>query len=128
MNDTILVEKSKTISKIDSVLIVDDNKTIQDTLAFILERLGHKVMLAENGEEAIKQYQKYNPDLVFMDIRMPKMNGVDAIKEIKKIDNKANIVIVTAFSGDNDVRELVKSDSIKIIDKPFEIAEIKKCM
>ncbi len=127
MNDTILVEKSKTISKIDSVLVVDDNKTIQDTLAFILERLGHKVWIACNGEEAIKEYQKHNPDLVFMDIRMPKMSGVDAIKEIKKIDNKAKIVIVTAFSGDNDIRELVKTDSIKIIDKPFEIAEIKKC-
>jgi len=128
MNDTIVIEKSKTISKIDSVLVVDDNKTIQETLAFILERLGHKVMLAKNGEEAIKQYQKYNPDLVFMDIRMPKMSGVEAIKEIKKINNKANIIICTAFSGDNDVRELVKTDSIKVIDKPFEIAEIKKCI
>jgi len=56
------------------------------------------------------------------------MSGVEAISEIKKMDDKANIVIVTAFSGDNDVMKLVKTDSIKIIDKPFEIAEIKKCL
>ena len=128
MNDTILLDNSKKISGINSVLVVDDNKTIQETMSFILKGLGHKVWSANNGEEAIKKYQKCKPDLVFMDIRMPKMSGVDAIKKIKKIDNKANIVIVTAFSGDNDVIELAKADSIKIIDKPFEIAEIKKCL
>lgn len=128
MNDTVMVEKSKKISKINSVLVVDDNKTIQDTMSFILENLGQKVWSANNGEDAVKKYQKYKPDLVFMDIKMPKMNGVEAITKIKEINNKANIIIITAFSEDNDVRELAKSDSIKIIDKPFEIAEIKKCL
>ena len=97
-------------------------------MSFILESLGHKVWSANNGEDAIKKYQKCKPDLVFIDIRMPKMSGVETISEIKKIDDKANIVIVTVFSGDNDVMKLVKTDSIKIIDKPFEIAEIKKCL
>jgi len=128
MNDTVLLDNSKNISKINSVLVVDDNKTIQETMSFILEGLGRKVWSANNGEEAIKKYQKCKPDLVFMDIRMPKMSGVEAISEIKKMDDKANIVIVTAFSGDNDVMKLVKTDSIKIIDKPFELAEIKKCL
>jgi len=128
MNETVLVEKFEKKSEINSVLVVDDNKTIQDTLGFILENLGRKVWLAGNGEEAIKKYQSCNPDLVLMDVRMPKMTGVEAIKEIKKINNNANIIIVTAFSGDNDVRELARTDSIKIIDKPFEIAEIKKCI
>ncbi len=128
MNDIMLLENSKKVSEINSVLVVDDNKTIQETMSFILESLGRKVWSADNGEEAVQKYQKCKPDLVFMDIRMPKMSGVDAISEIKKIDNKANIVIVTAFSGDNDVMELAKADSIKIIDKPFEIAEIKKCL
>lgn len=63
-----------------------------------------------------------------LDIKMPKMGGIEAITEIKKIDNKANIIIMTAFSENNDVRELAKDNSIKIIDKPFEIAEIKKCL
>ena len=128
MNETVLVEKFEKKSEINSVLVVDDNKTIQDTLGFILENLGRKVWLADNGEEAIKKYQSCNPDLVLMDVRMPKMTGVEAIKKIKKINNNANIIIVTAFSGDNDVRELARTDSIKIIDKPFEIAEIKKCI
>ena len=128
MKDIMIVENSKKISEINTVLVVDDNKIIQETMSFILEILGRKVWSANNGEDAIKKYQKYKPDLVFMDIRMPKMSGVEAITKIKKIDNKANIVIVTAFSGDNDVMELVKDNSIKIIDKPFEIAEIKKCL
>lgn len=128
MNDTVLLENSKKISKINSVLIVDDNKAIQETISFILERLGHKVWSANNGEEAIEKYQKYRPDIIFMDIRMPKMSGVEVILKIKKIDNKANIVIITAFSGDNDVMELVKNNPIKIIDKPFKIAEIEKCL
>ena len=101
MNETGRLEKFEKKTEINSVL-VDDNKTILDTLGFILENLGRKVWLAGNGEEAIK--------------------------EIKKINNNANIIIITAFSGDNNVRELARTDSIKIIDKPFEIAEIKKCV
>ncbi|PBO84668.1 MAG: hypothetical protein COA77_08445 [Thaumarchaeota archaeon] len=56
MNDTILLENSKKISGINSVLVVDDNKTIQETMSFILEGLGHKVWSANNGEEAIKKF------------------------------------------------------------------------
>jgi len=60
MNDTVLLDNSKNISKINSVLVVDDNKTIQETMSFILEGLGRKVWSANNGEEAIKNIKNAN--------------------------------------------------------------------
>jgi len=122
----IMEEPPNSENKSRSVLIADDTESIQDSLEFVVENSGCKAWTAGDGEEAVKKYKEHHPKLVFMDIKMPKKNGIDAIKEIKAFDKNANIIIITAFSGDKQLRELVKTDSIKVIDKPFEIAEIRK--
>jgi len=121
-------ENLNTAKNIKSVLIADDTKSIQTSLKFIVESLGCKVWISRNGEDAIKKYKQHKPNLVFMDIKMPEVNGVEAIKQIKAFDKNANIIIITAFSGDKNFRELIKDDPMKFIDKPFEIAEIKSCL
>ena len=121
-------ENLNTAKNIKSVLIADDTKSIQTSLKFIVESLGCKVWISRNGEDAIKKYKQHKPNLVFMDIKMPAVNGVEAIKQIKAFDKNANIIIITAFSGDKNFRELIKDDPMKFIDKPFEIAEIKSCL
>jgi len=128
MSEVVMDENLNTAKNIKSVLIADDTKSIQTSLKFIVESLGCKVWISRNGEDAIKKYKQHKPNLVFMDIKMPEVNGVEAIKQIKAFDKNANIIIITAFSGDKNFRELIKDDPMKFIDKPFEIAEIKSCL
>jgi len=128
MSEVVMDENLNTAKNIKSVLIADDTKSIQTSLKFIVESLGCKVWISRNGEDAIKKYKQHKPNLVFMDIKMPAVNGVEAIKQIKAFDKNANIIIITAFSGDKNFRELIKDDPMKFIDKPFEIAEIKSCL
>ena len=79
------------------VLIVDDSLIIRKKISKILENLGHEVLAdATNGQEAIESYSKYKPDLVTMDITMPDMDGITAVKEIIKVDSEAKIIIVTS--------------------------------
>ncbi len=80
------------------VLVVDDTAFMRLTLRRTLERFGHEVVgEAADGEEAVQLYQELRPDLVTMDITMPKMDGITAIREIRKIDPRAKIIVCSAM-------------------------------
>lgn len=80
------------------ILIVDDAKFMRLTLSNILTRANHEVVgEGENGKEAIRLYRELDPDLVTMDITMPEMNGLDAVKEIKKEFPQAKIIMCSAM-------------------------------
>ena len=67
------------------VLAVDDNRTNLHILQVFLKKLGHEVILAENGEEAVRRFSEHSPDLVLLDIMMPVMDGFEAARQIKAI-------------------------------------------
>jgi two-component system chemotaxis response regulator CheY len=79
---------------------------------------------ATNGKEAINLYQELKPDLVLMDIAMPKMHGIDAIQEILKYDEKAKIIAITALYSPEKIKEVKQSGVSDIIIKPFKIADM----
>lgn len=82
------------------ILIVDDAKFMRLTLSNILTRANHEVVgEGENGKEAIRLYRELDPDLVTMDITMPEMNGLDAVKEIKKEFPQAKIIMCSAMAS-----------------------------
>lgn len=82
------------------ILIVDDANFMRATLRTILKKERHEVIgEAQNGEEAIKLYKEMKPNLVTMDITMPLMNGIDAIKGVMKFDSKAKIVVCSAMGN-----------------------------
>ncbi|MHA6251199.1 response regulator [Oceanobacillus sp. CAU 1775] len=102
------------------VLIVDDAKFLRVMLSSILENGDFEVVAeAENGEEAIELYKEHRPDIVTMDITMPVMNGIDAIREIKKIDENASIVVCSAVGQKNVVVEAIEAGAKDFIVKPF---------
>src|SRR4030081_1098034 len=88
--------------------------------AKVLTDNGHEVVQAENGIEAVKQYIEWRPDAVLMDITMPEMDGLAALKEIRKLDPNARVAMVTAMGQQAIVMEALKSGARDFILKPFQ--------
>ncbi len=103
------------------VLVVDDAMFMRNSLKIILERNDIEVVgMAGNGLEAISQYKALKPDVVTMDITMPEMDGLEALKEIIKLDKAAKVVMITAVGKEETVREAVVNGARNFIVKPFQ--------
>ena len=113
------------------VLIVDDAAFMRISIKNMLTKNGYEVVgEAENGLVGIELYKELHPDIVTMDITMPEMSGLDALKEITKVDPQAKIVMVSAMGQEAMVREAIVSGAKGFIVKPFKeegiIAALKK--
>ena len=80
-----------------SILIIDDEAAVRETLADMLEMMGHRVLLAESGQIALQQLAGNDCDLVFTDLAMPEMDGWETSREIRKRRPEINIVLVTGY-------------------------------
>lgn len=103
-----------------TILVVDDAAFMRMRMSKILTGAGYDVVQAENGLDAIAQYQEHKPDVVLMDITMPEMDGLTALKEIRAIDPDARIAMVTALGQQQIVLEAVKSGAKDFLVKPCE--------
>jgi len=107
------------------ILIVDDSKTSRKILRNILEDNGHEVIgEAINGKEAVSKYTELHPDITTMDITMPEMDGLEALKEIMSIDKNAKVVMVTAAGQKTKMVDAVKYGASEFLTKPFEAEQI----
>lgn len=103
------------------ILITDDALFMRVTLKNILTQHGYDVVgEAQNGVEAVKLFKDLKPDLVTMDITMPEMDGIQALKEIKAADGSANVVMCTAMGQKNMVVEAIQAGAKDFIVKPFQ--------
>jgi len=107
-----------------NVLVVDDLQSIRLTLGGILEDKGHNVVTVENGYQAIEEANKTHFDVIFMDIKMPGINGVQTFREVKKIDPKAAVIMMTAYSVEDLVKEALEEGAYAVVYKPFDIDRI----
>jgi len=99
------------------ILVVEDDLAVLEALKLMLEEY-YEVLVAVNGIEAVKLYEKFKPDIVLMDIAMPEMDGVAATKEILKKDPNAVILCITAFAAHRG-KEILEAGAKEIIEKPF---------
>lgn len=112
-----------------SVLIVDDAMFMRMMLKDILTKNGFEVVgEAETGEEAILKYRELRPDLVTMDIVMPKTDGIDAVRSIIQEDPGAHIVICSAMGQQSLVQEALQNGASDYIIKPFSPAKVVEVM
>ncbi len=103
------------------VLIVDDAAFMRMMIKDILTKNGFEVVgEAENGIKAVEKYQDLRPDLTTMDITMPEMDGITAVKQIKKIDANAKIIMCSAMGQQAMVIEAIQSGARDFIVKPFQ--------
>lgn len=108
-----------------SILIVDDSLIMRRNLRTILERNGHQIIAeATNGEDAIRLYELHHPDLVTMDITMPILNGIEAVKRITALHAEANIIVISAFDQRNMLFEAMENGAKHYIIKPITEAKL----
>lgn len=108
------------------ILIVDDAAFMRNFLIDNIQKFGYEVAgQACDGREAVEMYLDVNPDLVTMDINMPKMNGIDALKEIKKLDTEAKIIMISDIGQHDKIIEAIKSGATDFIIKPVHPERLK---
>ncbi len=102
------------------IMIVDDTMMMRATLRRFLEKAGHEIVgEAINGEQAIINYSQFQPDMVTMDITMPGLGGVEAIKQIIEVHPAANIIVVSALGQKHIVFEALQAGAKNYILKPI---------
>lgn len=112
-----------------AVLIVDDMLYMRMRLRKVLEDMGFLVVgEAENGEVAVAQYTALRPDLVLLDVTMPEMNGLEALKIIMQKDPHAKVIIVSAIGQAKNVQEAILAGAKNYILKPFEDENLRKVL
>ena len=109
------------------ILIVDDSRTSRKILRSILEDAGHEVVgEAMDGQDGVNKYKDFRPDLVTLDITMPVMDGLEALKCIREIHAEAKVIMVTAAGQQNKMIDAIKLGASEFVTKPFEPDEIVK--
>ena len=108
------------------VLLVDDAAFVRMSLKKILDdmALGFEYIEAGDGEDAIEKYKIYSPDLVIMDITMPKMDGITAVGRIKEIDDNAKIIMCSSMGYQEKVLDAITAGAKDFIIKPYEAAKV----
>ena len=106
------------------ILVVDDMKGMRLTLAVTIEEMGYDVTGVEDGYQAIDAVKKAHFDLIFMDIKMPGINGVQTFREVKKISPGTVVVMMTGFAVEDLVKEALEEGASSVIYKPFDLEKV----
>jgi two-component system, chemotaxis family, chemotaxis protein CheY len=103
-----------------TILVVDDAGLVRMRCRRFLTEYGYEVVEAENGLDAIAKYKHARPDAVLLDITMPEMDGLTALKEIRKLDPEANVVMVTGMHQQGMIMDALRCGAKDFVLKPFE--------
>ena len=106
------------------ILVVDDNRSLAEALGDVFEAKGYEPTLAFDGVQALEKVQQQRFDCILMDIRMPRLSGVDAFKEIKKLDPSIPVILMTAYSVQGLIEEARAEGVLAILQKPVAVKKI----
>jgi two-component system, NtrC family, response regulator PilR len=109
-----------------SILIVDDERSMREFLKILLEKNGHSVEVAADGQTALDLVDRHSFDLVISDIRMPGMNGLQLLASLKQVRAEMPVIMITAFASPEDAVTAMKEGAFDYITKPFKVEEIKR--
>lgn len=111
------------------ILLVDDEPHIRKYVSLILKQLGSPIIVeAGNGEEAIAAYQRENPDLVLMDVNMPKMDGIETLEKLKQIDPNCVVIMLTSLANRETIERALELGALNYIRKDTPKEEIAKAL
>lgn len=112
------------MSQKKNILVVNDKRLMREILADMLKDMGYNVVMAEDGYKAIEKVKEVSFAIIFLDMRMPGINGVETLKEIKKINPETRVVMMTAYVGKNLEKEALKHGADTVIYKPFDMKKV----
>lgn len=107
------------------ILIVDDDSSLRNMLSIVLKKEGFQVESTENGISALKMLKRESFDLIFSDIKMPDINGIDLLKKIKSYSADIPVIMITAYASTDDAVEAMKLGAEDYLTKPFNLDEMK---
>ena len=107
------------------ILLVEDDRRFGQILKLELERDQHAVDLSADGVEGVLSFMEKPCDLILLDIRMPRLGGIDALRIIRKLDPKVPAIVFSAVAGASEIVEAEVAGAVKFLSKPFEFAELK---
>ena len=108
------------------ILVVDDEPEFCRLLASVLTEMGHEVSTASGGRQGLAKIRKNPLDLVFLDIKMPRMDGLECLRRIRKSKRKPVIVVMTGFGDIQSAREALRLGAEEYISKPFDLDDLKQ--
>jgi DNA-binding NtrC family response regulator len=106
------------------ILVVDDEQSICLLLRDVLARFGHQVSTCQDGESALRLASERQLDLVFLDIRMPGMSGLQVLKKLREVQPQAKFVMITGFAKDDIIEDALRSGASACLCKPFRLAQV----
>ncbi len=108
-----------------SILIIEDDKAIVDVLRMILEHDGYSITHAFNGQTGIEKFKQSAPDVVLLDIKMPRMDGIEVLNELRKINNRSIIIMISGHGNIETAVQTTKLGAYDFIAKPFDVERLK---
>jgi two-component system chemotaxis response regulator CheY len=116
----------------ETILVVDDAAFMRMMIRDILAKEGYVIHEAVNGRDAVEKYAELSPDLVTMDITMPELDGISALKAIRESDSDARVLIVSAMGQQKMIVEALEAGALDFLVKPFQptkvLETVKKCL
>jgi CheY-like chemotaxis protein len=106
------------------ILIIDDETDLRELMKEVLEEEGYQVFCAANGADGIQLNEEMNPDVILLDLRMPEMDGIETLRNIRKTDGTVNVVILTGYGCPDTIRDAADLNVSEYLSKPFENREL----
>ena len=107
-----------------NILLIEDGEILRITISDSLKKMGWPVTAAEDGQEGLNLIKKNNFDIVISDIRLPKINGIDVLKEVKNYYPNTEVIMITAFGNIEDAVGIIKFGAYDYITKPFHTDDL----
>ena len=107
------------------ILVIDDERSIRNSMKDILQYEGHEVVLAENGMEGLVSVKSEKPDIVFCDIKMPKMEGIEVLERIKEFSADTPVIMISGHGTIDTAIEAIRKGAYDFIEKPLDLNRIQ---
>ncbi len=107
------------------ILIVDDQLGVRRLLFETFREEQHEVEMAVNGEEAVLLLKSFQPDLILMDMKMPGMNGIETLRQIRGLDSEVGVIMMTAYGDAQNMEQAKELGILHYLGKPFDLFELR---
>ncbi|TGE32350.1 response regulator [Desulfosporosinus sp. Sb-LF] len=108
------------------ILVVDDQFGLRRLLFEVFREDQHEVQMAENGAEALRLFISFEPDLILMDMKMPGMNGIETLIQIRALNCRASVIMMTAYGDPKNMEKAKNLGILCYITKPFDLFELRE--